>query len=163
MDTLNRLHEHISALLDDELPACEVELAMAALATAEGRAAWRAYQAIGDALRDAGQQLALSTGFEARLAARLAAEPDCVPVAGAAGAAAAEQGAAGDAIGEFDADAAEPPSQPDEATLDTGKQGADAPSHASAAPAGTDAADHAGAPPSDPAESPGAKAAAPAA
>ena len=39
MDTLKRLHENISALVDGELADSELELALAALDSAEGRAA----------------------------------------------------------------------------------------------------------------------------
>jgi sigma-E factor negative regulatory protein RseA len=73
MDTQKRLHENISALADGELPDGERELAMAALGTAEGQAAWNAYHLTGDVLRDQASG-ALSDGFSARLAARLAAE-----------------------------------------------------------------------------------------
>lgn len=74
MDTQKRLHENISALADGELPDSERELALAALGTVEGRAAWRAYHLTGDVLRNTpGPEL--SAGFDAALAARLAAEP----------------------------------------------------------------------------------------
>ncbi|MDR7049637.1 sigma-E factor negative regulatory protein RseA [Duganella sp. 3397] len=73
MDTHKRLHENISALADGELAQSEQELAFAALQTAEGRAAWKAYHVVGDVLRDSAQG-ALSAGFNAALAARLAAE-----------------------------------------------------------------------------------------
>lgn len=80
MDRSKRLHENISALADGELPDSERELALAALAGDDGRAAWRAYHVIGDALR-AGTDGALSDDFSARLARRLAAEPplSCSP------------------------------------------------------------------------------------
>ncbi len=74
MDTQKRLHENISALADGELPHSERELAFAALDTAEGQAAWRAYHLTGDVLRDEADGT-LSDGFSAALAARLAAEP----------------------------------------------------------------------------------------
>lgn len=74
MDTQKRLHENISALADGELPHSERELAFAALDTAEGQAAWRAYHLTGDVLRDQADGT-LSAGFNAALAARLAAEP----------------------------------------------------------------------------------------
>jgi sigma-E factor negative regulatory protein RseA len=74
MDTDKKLREHISALADGELPDSERELALAALDSEAGRAAWQAYQLTGDVLRaTAGAEL--SDGFKARLAARLAAEP----------------------------------------------------------------------------------------
>lgn len=74
MDTLKRLHENISALADGELADSERELAFAALDSAEGRAAWRAYHLIGDVLRSEACD-ALSPGAAAALAERLAAEP----------------------------------------------------------------------------------------
>ena len=80
MDTQKRLHENISALADGELADSERELALAALDTAEGQAAWRAYHLTGDVLRDQASG-ALSDGFGASLAARLAAEPVYVPAA----------------------------------------------------------------------------------
>lgn len=74
MDTQKRLHENISALADGELADSERELALAALDTAEGQAAWQAYHLAGDVLRDEASG-ALSDGFSASLAARLATEP----------------------------------------------------------------------------------------
>lgn len=70
-----RLQENISALTDGELPACDVELTMAALADPQGRAAWDAYRLIGDVLRADAAEVESTPGFAARLAARLAAEP----------------------------------------------------------------------------------------
>jgi sigma-E factor negative regulatory protein RseA len=87
MDTQKRLHENISALADGELPDSERELALAALGTADGQAAWRAYHLTGDVLRAApGGEL--SDGFGAALAARLAAEPAHAPAPADAGGAA---------------------------------------------------------------------------
>jgi len=74
MDTLPGLHEHISALADGELPAGELELAFAALDTDTGRQAWRTYGLIGEVLRAGQDAGALSAGFAAGLASRLAAE-----------------------------------------------------------------------------------------
>jgi len=79
MDTYPGLHEHISALADGELAASELELAFAALDTDAGRQAWHAYRQIGEALRAGQDALALSAGFDARLASRLACE--AVPTA----------------------------------------------------------------------------------
>jgi len=73
MDT-TRLQENISAMVDGELPDCDVELTMAALAGADGRARWHAYQLIGDVLRADAAGTGLSAGFRARLAERLARE-----------------------------------------------------------------------------------------
>lgn len=73
MDT-TRLQENISAMVDGELPDCDAELTMAALAGADGRSRWHAYQLIGDVLRADAAGAGLSAGFRARLAARLAHE-----------------------------------------------------------------------------------------
>lgn len=74
MDTHKKIREHISALSDGELPASDLELAFAALQSADGQAAWNTYFRIGDELR-AQATPALSDGFSAALASRLAAEP----------------------------------------------------------------------------------------
>lgn len=73
MDTHKKIREHISALVDNELSVADVELAMAALQTADGQHTWHTYHRIGDALR-AQPTPELSDGFSARLAKRLAAE-----------------------------------------------------------------------------------------
>ena len=98
MDTYPGLHEHISALADGELAAGELELAFAALDTDAGRQVWQAYRLIGEVLRDGQEGLAISTGFEARLASRLAGEavptPVSPPVAAAVSSGAEQPGAA---------------------------------------------------------------------
>ncbi|WP_036168395.1 sigma-E factor negative regulatory protein [Massilia sp. 9096] len=66
--------EFISALSDGELPDIDRELAMAALESPDGHAAWANYHHIGDILR-AEPTPELSPGFAERLAARLADEP----------------------------------------------------------------------------------------
>ncbi|MDN4052069.1 sigma-E factor negative regulatory protein [Massilia sp. YIM B02763] len=73
MDTNKKNRELISALMDGALPEADIELAMAALGTPAGDAAWRRNHLIGDALREYGGP-ELSPGFAARLAARLAEE-----------------------------------------------------------------------------------------
>jgi sigma-E factor negative regulatory protein RseA len=74
MDTNKKIREHISALADGELPTSDIELAFAALNTADGTQAWKVYHRIGDVLR--GQESPdMSPGFSERLAARLANEP----------------------------------------------------------------------------------------
>lgn len=78
METHKRLHENISALADGELAASEVELALAALGTPEGLAAWDAYHQIGHSVRSDHFGAELSPGFAARLARRLAAEDAAV-------------------------------------------------------------------------------------
>ncbi|AXA90175.1 sigma-E factor negative regulatory protein [Massilia sp. YMA4] len=70
-----RLQENISALTDGELPACDIELTMAALADPQGRAAWDMYRLIGDVLRTDAAEVETGRDFAVRLAARLAAEP----------------------------------------------------------------------------------------
>jgi len=63
----------ISALMDGELEGHEADGAHARLRDDAGaREAWRAYHLIGDAMR---AEPALSAGFTARVAARLAQEP----------------------------------------------------------------------------------------
>ena len=74
MDTHKQIREHISALSDGELSSNDVELAFAALQSADGQHTWNTYYRIGDMLR-AEATPALSPMFSARLAARLAAEP----------------------------------------------------------------------------------------
>lgn len=74
MDTHKKIRVHISALSDGELSKNDLELALAALQTADGQHAWNVYHRIGDVLR-AQATPELSDGFADRLAARLAAEP----------------------------------------------------------------------------------------
>ncbi|WP_296949875.1 sigma-E factor negative regulatory protein [uncultured Massilia sp.] len=82
MDTNKKNRELISALMDDALPAADVELALAALGTPAGEQAWATFHRIGDVLR-AGGAPELSPAFGARLAAQLAAEPPPTRRAGA--------------------------------------------------------------------------------
>jgi sigma-E factor negative regulatory protein RseA len=74
METATGLKAHISAMVDNELPASEVELTLAALSEPEGLATWRLYHLVGDALRSHQPEAELSPGFAARLAECLAAE-----------------------------------------------------------------------------------------
>ena len=74
MDTHKKNREHISALGDGALAASDLELAFAALRTADGAQAWSSYHCIGDVLR-AHATPELSDRFNERLTARLAAEP----------------------------------------------------------------------------------------
>ena len=73
MDT--QLHENISALADGELAASEIELTFAALGSTDGQAAWDVYHRIGHTLRSDSCGSELSGEFRARLAQRLALEP----------------------------------------------------------------------------------------
>jgi len=74
MDTNKKNRELISALCDGEIPDVDLELALAALDTPDGRQAWALYHQIGDVLR-AEPVPDLSPGFAERLAARLEDEP----------------------------------------------------------------------------------------
>jgi len=83
MSTQKQLLEYISALADGELAPSEIELAFAALDTADGRAAWNAYHQIGHTLRSDRCGFELSDGFAANLAARMANEPLARPAVAA--------------------------------------------------------------------------------
>jgi sigma-E factor negative regulatory protein RseA len=83
MDTNKKTREYISAFADGELPDADLELALACLREADGQSAWALYHRIGDVLRDAPGESALSPEFAARLAGRLDAES--APVRRAAG------------------------------------------------------------------------------
>lgn len=74
MDTDKKIREHISTLCDGALAPADLELALAALQTADGQQAWTVYHRIGDVLR-AQATPDLSSAFGERLAARLTAEP----------------------------------------------------------------------------------------
>jgi len=74
MDTHKKIREHISALSDGELAPSDLELALAALQSADGHQAWNTYHRIGDVLR-AQATPELSDAFAEKLAERLAAEP----------------------------------------------------------------------------------------
>lgn len=75
MNTQNMTREQISAFVDNESNEGHVETAMATLHQDAGRAAWNLYHQIGDALRSDDLNTKLSTDFNARLFARLDAEP----------------------------------------------------------------------------------------
>ncbi len=74
MDTHKKIREHISTLVDGELCDADLELAFAALQSADGQQAWNTYHRIGDVLR-AQAVPELSDAFAMKLAERLAAEP----------------------------------------------------------------------------------------
>ena len=74
MDTHKKIREHISALGDGELSSADLELAFAALQSADGQQAWNTYHRIGDVIR-AQATPELSEDFAARLAERLEGEP----------------------------------------------------------------------------------------
>ncbi len=75
METNNMTQEQISALVDNELSDQHVDLALAAMRQADGRAAWDVYHQIGDILRSDDMANEFSPDFTARLMARLDAEP----------------------------------------------------------------------------------------
>ena len=77
MDTHKKIREHISTLSDGALSNSDLELALAALQSADGQQAWNTYHRIGDVLRSQATP-ELSDAFADKLAARLASEP--VPI-----------------------------------------------------------------------------------
>ncbi|HJV80539.1 sigma-E factor negative regulatory protein [Noviherbaspirillum sp.] len=78
MNTNEITREQISALADGELANQQLDMALAALRQAEGRADWEVYHQIGDVLRSVDMAAPLSAGFSARMAMRLEAEPTIV-------------------------------------------------------------------------------------
>ena len=78
MNTKEMTQEQISAFADGELADEQVEVALAALCRADGRADWEIYHQIGDVLRSDDMDITLSSGFAARMAARLEQEPPIV-------------------------------------------------------------------------------------
>lgn len=78
MNTQNMTREQISAFVDNEASDAHVETTLAALHQDAGRATWDLYHRIGDALRSDDLNTELSADFNARLSARLAAEPTIV-------------------------------------------------------------------------------------
>lgn len=81
MNTKNTTQEQISAFADGELADSQIDMALAALRTPEGRATWNVYHGVGDALR-CDDMPSMSPDFMARLSARLDKEPTIIaPVA----------------------------------------------------------------------------------
>jgi sigma-E factor negative regulatory protein RseA len=78
MNTNEMTREQISALADGELTDRQMEAALAALRQPEGRADWEIYHQIGDVLRCDDMAVKMSSGFAARMAARLESEPAIV-------------------------------------------------------------------------------------
>ena len=78
MNTQNMTQEQISAFVDNESSEGHVETTLAALHQNEGRATWNLYHQIGDALRSDDLNTKLSADFNARLFARLQAEPTII-------------------------------------------------------------------------------------
>lgn len=75
MNTTNMTREQISAFVDGELPEGHLDVVLAALRQDEGRDAWNLYHQTGDALRSDELNVRLSADFNARMFARLEAEP----------------------------------------------------------------------------------------
>jgi sigma-E factor negative regulatory protein RseA len=71
----NLTREQISAFVDNELSDAHIDVALAALHKDEGRDTWNLYHQIGDALRSDELNVPISEGFNARMFARLDAEP----------------------------------------------------------------------------------------
>ena len=80
MNTKNTIHEQISAFADGEADASQVEAALAALRTPEGKTAWDDYHRIGDALRSDDMVFSMSDDFTTKLMKRLDDEPTIVAV-----------------------------------------------------------------------------------
>ncbi|MFZ6644372.1 sigma-E factor negative regulatory protein [Undibacterium sp. TJN25] len=75
MKTELNKQEHVSALLDGELPDAECDALIAGLSGAEGRKVWDMYHRIGDVLRSDDLAVELSADFSSRFSALLEAEP----------------------------------------------------------------------------------------
>lgn len=78
MNTKEMAREQVSALADGELAEEHLDVALAALRRDDGRADWDIYHQIGDVLRSDDMAISLDSGFTARMAARLEAEPTIV-------------------------------------------------------------------------------------
>ncbi|MDB5771711.1 MAG: histidine kinase [Burkholderia sp.] len=78
MNTKEMTREQISAFADGELADQHVDLALAALRKDDGHSDWELYHQIGDVLRSDDMDVKLSSGFAARMAARLEMEPAIV-------------------------------------------------------------------------------------
>lgn len=71
MNTKEMMREQISAFADGECADAHLEIVLASLRQAEGKADWDIYHQIGDVLRSSDMAASLSSGFAARMAARL--------------------------------------------------------------------------------------------
>lgn len=82
MDTSDKAREQISALADGELDDPYINATFASLRQQEAKDDWELYHRIGDVLRSEDMDIPLSSGFAARMAARLEKEPAIIaPVA----------------------------------------------------------------------------------
>jgi sigma-E factor negative regulatory protein RseA len=79
----NLTREQISAFVDNELPDAHIDVALAALRRDEARETWNLYHQIGDALRSDDLNVRISADFNARMFARLEAEPTIIAPAAA--------------------------------------------------------------------------------
>lgn len=75
MNTQNMIREQISVFVDNETAEGHVDVTLADLRQEQGRATWSLYHRIGDALRSDDLNGHLSADFNARMFARLDAEP----------------------------------------------------------------------------------------
>lgn len=75
MDTKEMTRERISAFADGECGDVHVDIVLAALRGEAGKADWEIYHQIGDVLRSDDMAVQISSGFAARMATRLEAEP----------------------------------------------------------------------------------------
>ncbi|HJW54800.1 MAG TPA: sigma-E factor negative regulatory protein [Burkholderiaceae bacterium] len=78
MNIRNMTHEQISAFADSELPDEEIDAALAAARTSNGRVTWDLYHQIGDTLRSSDMAFEMRPDFSARLMMRLEQEPAIV-------------------------------------------------------------------------------------
>ncbi|SMP69698.1 sigma-E factor negative regulatory protein [Noviherbaspirillum suwonense] len=78
METKSLVQERVSVFADGETSDEQLDIALADLRNAEGKASWELYHQIGDLLRSDEMAVPMSAGFAASMAARLAAEPALV-------------------------------------------------------------------------------------
>ena len=78
MDTKEISREQISALADGELVDSHVSIALAVLRQPEEQVTWDLYHQIGDVMRSEEMAFSLSSGFAAKMSARLDAEPTII-------------------------------------------------------------------------------------
>lgn len=81
MITNKKAGEQVSALVDGEVDDASIDAALSALRNARAEEDWEIYHRIGDVLRSEELAQPLSSGFAARMAARLDAEAPHVPAA----------------------------------------------------------------------------------
>ena len=79
MNTKMLVQERISIFADGETSDEQLDIALAELRNAEGKATWELYHQIGDLMRSDEMATPLSACFAASMAQRLAAEPGPVP------------------------------------------------------------------------------------